>query len=158
MVSAQVYGKLFENEIHEILHKTKHDVLLNEKEIRQKDATITAIDHLLIANNICLCFQDKWISTTVSNSNFNHFAKSVEKIAANINMKVYAVYVSNTDLSSIANKLFEEENNKFKSGQSNIEYIKINNTIKPKLFNQLYNFLYSHYIFMYDKDDDCIML
>ena len=53
MLNAQSNGKLFENEIHSFLNRTKHDVLMNEKQIRQIDNTITAIDHLLIINDIC---------------------------------------------------------------------------------------------------------
>ena len=91
MTTPQIHGIQFENQIHYLLQKTKPDVLLKEKEIRKYDDTITAIDHLLIANNICFCFQDKWLKTNISNSNFNHFSKCVEKVAAkmNSNMKIY---------------------------------------------------------------------
>ncbi len=160
MVSPQAHGIEFENEIHQLLKKTKPDLLLNEKQIRQYDATITAIDHLLIANNICFCFQDKWLKTTISNSSFNHFSKCVEKVATklNNNMKIYGVYICNNDFSSIANKQLEEENNKFKLGQSIIEYIKINNSIKNIIFDNIHKLLHSNNIFMFDKDDDCMML
>lgn len=162
MISAQVHGIKFENEIHQLLNKTKPDVLLTEKQIRQKYPTITAIDHLLIANNICFCFHIrnaniKWL-TTISNSSFNHFSKCVETVASKIiNMKVYGIYISNNDFSSIAEKQLQEENNKFKLGHSNIEYIKINNSSKDNIFNSIHNLLHSNNIFMYDTDNDCIM-
>ncbi len=157
MISAQEYGIKFENEVHQLLNKTKSDVLLSEKQIRQQYPTITAIDHLLIANNICFCFQDKWLKTTISNSNFNHFAKCVETVASKINMKVYGVYISNNNFSSIAERQFNEENNKYKLSQTNIEYIKINSSSKDKIFDNIHKLLHSNNIFMYDKDDDCIM-
>jgi hypothetical protein len=162
MVSAQAYGIQFENEIHAFLNQTKYDFLLNEKEIRQYDSTITAIDHLLIINNMCFCIHirfanNKWLSTTISNSNFNHFCKCVEKVATKINtMKIYGIYISNNDFSSIANKQLEDENNK--TAQSNIEYIKINHTNKTMLFDKLHKFLYAKHIFIYDKDNDCVMI
>jgi hypothetical protein len=159
MVSAQAHGIQFENEVHKLLQNTKHDVLLNEKEIRKQEPTITAIDHLLIANNICFCFQDKWLKTNISNSNFNHFSKCVEKVAIKLNnsMKIYGVYICNNDFSSIANKQLEEENNKYKLGQSIIEYIKINNMVKDVIYDTIQKLLHSNNIFMYDKDGDCIM-
>ncbi len=157
MITAQAHGILFENEIHAFLKQTKYDVLLNEKAIRQHDNTITAIDHLLIANNMCFCFQDKWLNTTISNSNFNHFCKCVEKIATKINtMKIYGIYISNNDFSSIANKQLEDENNK--TAYTNIEYVKINHTNKMMLFDKLHKFLHAYHVFIYDKDNDCIML
>ena len=160
MVSPQAHGIKFENEIHQLLNKTKPDVLLTEKQIRQKYPTITAIDHLLIANNICFCFQDKWLKTNISNSSFNHFAKCVETVASKINNNlrlVYGVYISNNDFSSIANKQFDEENNKYKLGLSNIVYIKINSVNKDNIYNNIHELLHSNNIFMYDKDGDCIM-
>ena len=80
---------------------------------------------MLFANNICFCFQDKWLKTSISNSNFNHFCKCVEKVANKISNTIYAIYISNTNFSSIAQILFNEENDKFKSGTSKIKYIKI---------------------------------
>ena len=160
MVSAQVHGIQFENEVHQLLNKTKPDVLLNETQIRKYDATITAIDHLLIANNMCFCLQDKWLKTTISNSSFNHFSKCVEKVSAKLNysMKINAIYISNNDFSNIAEKQLLEENNKYYLGLSNIEYIKINSIYKDKIFNKIHKLLQSNYIFMYDNDGDCIML
>ncbi len=159
MTTPQIHGIQFENQIHYLLQKTKPDVLLKEKEIRKYDDTITAIDHLLIANNMCFCFQDKWLKTTISNSNFNHFSKCVEKVSTILKncMKIYAIYISNNDFSSIAEKQLKEENDKYKLGTSNIEYIKINSSDKNKIFNNIYELLHFNNIFMYDADDDCIM-
>ncbi len=160
ILSPQAYGKQFENEVHSFLSKIKSDLLFNETQIRKQDSTITAIDHLLIANNIIICFQDKWLKSTISNSEFNHFCKCVEKIAMYIsaganNMKIYGVYISNTDFSSIAERQLDDENNKI---GSNIEYIKINNNDKNVIFKKLHYFLHSNHIYKYDEDNDCFML
>jgi len=160
MITPQQYGKAFETEVHEYLYRTKSELLLNEKEIRNIDCTITAIDHLLVSNNTYYCFQDKWLKNNISNSDFNHFIKCVEKISEknNHSYKIYAVYISNNDFSYIANKQFIEENNKYINGITNIEYVKINHPNKQTLFNYLNNFLYSNHIFLYDIDGDCIMI
>jgi hypothetical protein len=158
MFSPQKNGIIFENEIHNFLSKTRYDLLLNETQIRKIDNTITAIDHLLVSNNIYFCFQDKRIKTNISNSNFNHFVKCVEKVSAKINhsCKIYAVYISFTDFSSIANKQFEEENVKYLGG-NNIEYIKIIANNKDVIINYLHHFLHNNQVFLYDKTD-CVML
>ena len=158
MLSPQIHGKIFESDIHSFLTKTRQH-LLNEAEIRKYDSTITAIDHMLFANNICFCFQDKWLKTSISNSNFNHFCKCVEKVANKISNTIYAIYISNTNFSSIAQILFNEENDKFKSGTSKIKYIKINNNNnKEIIFKELQELLYSNNIYIYDTDNDCLML
>jgi hypothetical protein len=160
MLTPQQYGRNFETEIHEFLKKTKPDILLSEKDIRNIDNTITAIDHLLVSNNTYYCFQDKWLKNNISNSDFNHFAKCVEKVSQlnNHNYKIYAVYLSNNDFSTIANKQFIEENNKYNNSMSTIEYVKINSYDKKKLFNELYKLLHINGVYMYDADGDCIML
>jgi len=159
MLSAQSNGRLFETEIHAFLNKTKYDVLMNEKQIRNIDSTITAIDHLLISNDIYYCFQDKWLKTSISNSDFNHFIKCIESVAKKINNNlIYAIYLSNNDLSSIANKVFIEENNKFLRGETNIQYIKINDNNKNTVIKKLHEFLQINGIYIYDEDGDCEML
>ncbi len=159
MFSPQISGKIFEKDIHDFLTKTRHDKLLNEAQIRKIDSTITAIDHMLINNNVYYCIQDKKLKTNISNSDFNHFIKCVEKVSAKINhtFKIYAIYLSFTDFSSIANKQLEEENAKYKEGKSNIEYIKINNNTKEEIIKELHYFLHNNNVYLYDNDD-CIML
>ena len=164
MLSAQQKGRLFETEVHEFLQRTNPEVLMTEKEIRNIDNTITAIDHLLISNDIYYCFQDKWLSSNISNSDFNHFTKCVEKISTiinsenDINCKVYAIYLSNTDFSSIALKQLNEENEKYNLGLSNIEYIKINHFYKNTLLLKLHTFLHSNNLYVYDINGDCMMI
>ncbi len=160
MPSPQEYGRRFEIEIHELLNKTKYDLLLNETQIRKYNNTITAIDHILFSNNIYYCFQDKWLKTPISNSDFNHFIKCVENFSALINNQynIYAIYISNTDFSSVAIKQFVDENTKYNRGLSNIEYIKINSYDKKILFKYIQTFLHNTQVYMYDKDGDCIML
>ena len=158
MITPQQFGKNFETEVHDFLSHTKYDILLNEKEIRNIDSTITAIDHLLCINDTIYCFQDKWLKNTISNSDFNHFIKCVENVSSTVNNKIYAVYISNNDFSSIANKIFIEENNKYNNSGSNIEYIKINSFDKKILFKKLHYFLHLNNVFMYDEDGDSIMI
>jgi hypothetical protein len=66
MYSPQKNGIIFENNIHNFLSKTRNDILMNETQIRAVDSTITAIDHLLVSNNVYYCFQDKMLKTTIS--------------------------------------------------------------------------------------------
>ena len=158
MLSAQMNGIVFERDIHKFLSKTRHDILLTETQVRKVDNTITAIDHLLVANNVHYCFQDKRLSSKISNSDFNHFVKCVEKVSAKTDDKIVAVYLSFTDFSSIANKQLEEENAKYLNGTSKIEYVKINDVDFKSIKNNLQYFLHSNNIFLYDEEGDCIML
>lgn len=159
MLSAQQKGRDFENEVHEFLKRTNPDILMNEKEIRQIDCTVTAIDHLLVSNDVYYCFQDKWLNSTISNSDFNHFIKCVEKVSSRLNNnKIYAIYLSNNDFSSIALKQFNEENEKYNKGLSNIEFIKINHFYKNTLFSKLHEFLHSKELYVYDNQGDCMMI
>lgn len=160
MFTPQKNGMIFENDIHYFLSKTRHEILMNETQIRKIDNTITAIDHVLVSNNIYYCFQDKRLKTNVSISNFNHFVKCVEKVSGKINnsCKIYAIYLSFTDFSSIANKQFDEENAKYKEGSSSIEYIKIIYHSTDSIIKHLQHFLYSNNIYSYDMDGDCDML
>ncbi len=153
-MSAQAYGKQFESEVHAVLTKTKPDLLLNETQIRKQYPTITAIDHLLLIDDICFCFQDKWLSSNISISDFNHFSKCVETTAKIIDTKLFAVYVSNVEFSNIADKQLNEENNK----NNNIEYVKINGPDKKTVLKNLQYFLHAKHVFSYDEDGDTIML
>jgi hypothetical protein len=160
MFSPQVKGKIFENDIHKFLSNTRSDILLNETQIRAIDSTITAIDHLLYSDNVYYCIQDKRLKTPISISDFNHFIKCVEKVSTTINhsSKIYAIYLSFTEFSSVANKQLEEENKKYNEGNSNIEYIKVVNQTTDSIIKHLQYFLYSNYVFSYDADGDCIMI
>ena len=160
MFTPQVKGKIFENSIHNFLSKTRSEILMNETQVRAIDNTITAIDHLLVSNNVYYCFQDKMLKTTISISDFNHFIKCVEKVSAKLNnsCKIYAIYLSQTDFSSVSNKQLEDENKKYNEGTSNIEYIKVINHTTTSIINNLQQFLYSNYVFSYDSDGDCIMI
>ena len=160
MFSPQLKGIIFENNIHKFLSNTRHQVLMNEKQIRAIDKTITAIDHLLISDNVYYCFQDKRLKTNISISDFNHFIKCVEKVSTTINhsCKIYAIYLSITDFSSIANKQFDEENNKYKEGKSTIEYIKVINYSTDGIIKYLQEFLYANSVFSYDTNGDCVMI
>jgi hypothetical protein len=159
MFSPQRNGIIFENNVHNFLSKTRNDILMNETQIRAIDSTITAIDHLLVSNDVYYCFQDKMLKTTISISDFNHFIKCVEKVSAklNHNYKIYAIYLSQTEFSSVSNKQFNEENAKYKNGSSTIEYIKIINN-KNAIIEYLQQFLYSKNIFSYDTEGDCLMI
>jgi hypothetical protein len=160
MFSPQLKGKIFENNIHNFLSKTRHEVLMNETQIRAIDNTITAIDHLLVSNNVYYCFQDKRLKTNISISDFNHFIKCVEKVSEknNHSYKVYAIYLSFTEFSSVANKQLYEENEKHNKGNSNIEYIKVVNNSTNDIIKYLQQFLYENSVYSYSADGDCIML
>ena len=159
MYSPQKNGIIFENNIHNFLSKTQHNILMNETQIRAIDNTITAIDHLLVSNDVYYCFQDKILKTTISISDFNHFIKCVEKVSTklNHNYKIYAIYLSQTEFSSVANKQFNDENTKYIDGISTIEYIKIINN-KDAIIKNLQDFLYNNNVFSYDNDGDCLMI
>lgn len=160
MFSPQANGMIFEKEIHKFLSNTRAEVLMSEKEIRAIDKTITAIDHLLYDNNVYYCFQDKKLRTPIAISDFNHFVKCVEKVSVSINhsFKIYAIYLTFTDFSGVANKQLEDENRKYYEGFSNIEYIKIFSHTTEHIIRNLQYFLYSNYVFSYDEDGDCIMI
>ncbi len=67
-MSAQQNGCDFKNKIHKLLLKTRLQVL-REIDIKQKfGQSISGIDHLIEFSNMCLCFQDKYQKTSISNA------------------------------------------------------------------------------------------
>lgn len=158
MYSPQMNGIIFEKDIHKFLSKSRYQMLLTETEVRRIDNTITAIDHLLVVNDVYYCFQDKRMKSTISNSDFNHFIKCVEKVSAKTENPVVAVYLSFTDFSSVANKQLEEENTKYDEGKTKIKFVKINNYDYKLIKKDLQYFLHCNNIFLYDDDGDCMML
>jgi len=149
----QEKGRQFEKEIYELLSKTKFQVF-NEIDIRKKYKFITAIDHLLLCNNNMYCFQDKWTSKSISNTQINHFISGIEQLKIKLkyyNYKYIGIYLSKTNLSTNAIEIVNEYNK-----NNLIIYITDNNieSIKYKLIN----YLYDNYIYLYDNENDVIMI
>ena len=58
-MSAQTIGILFEEKVHKQLLKTGQHIY-READIRKEYPNITAIDHMIIFDNVCICIQDKY--------------------------------------------------------------------------------------------------
>lgn len=151
-MTQQQNGRDFENKIHKLLLKTKLKVL-REIDIKQKyGQNITGIDHMIEFNNICLCFQDKYQKTSISNSQVGHFITCVNNISDLLNKKCIGIFISNIDFSSISKQQIEVENNKQKN-EFNIIFD--NNYVQ--LIKKILNYFYSNGIWLYDGDD-CMMI
>ena len=103
-------------------------------------------------NNICLCFQDKYQKTSISNSQVGHFITCVNNISDLLNKKCIGIFISNIDFSSISKQQIEVENNKQKN-EFNIIFD--NNYVQ--LIKKILNYFYSNGIWLYDGDD-CMMI
>ena len=157
-ITPQTNGRIFESKVQNVLEQTRIKVL-NELEVKRLYGNnITAVDHMMIYNNTCYCFQDKWVNNSISISDFNHFTKCVEYIASSNNMYGVGIYISNKALSLPSKTQLETENHKFQSGQSRTIFHSISDLNEYKLLDKIHMFLHHTYqIVMYDKDGDCIM-
>lgn len=152
MLRLQKFGLEFENEIHNILSKTKLQVL-SEKEIVKKYSRINnGIDHLMYANNYIICIQTKWTKANPDLSKINHFIKCVDNISQIEKIKCIGIYLSKQKITSIANNAFEFENKKNLN-----HYLSINGEDKKTIINSLTKLLYENEIYLYD-DETVIML
>lgn len=155
MLSPQQIGINFETDVHHFLSKTKLKVL-REKDIRNKYGQhISAIDHLIDDDNLCIMIQTKYENTNVSISKMNHFIKCTQDINNIIKKKCICIYFSKMDLSSHSKIALEEENNKL----SNRKYYHITGNNDKEMFSKLSDFFYLYLqIFFYENDNSCIML
>ena len=155
MINKQQNGFLFEDKIQLNLDKLGFKVglkIYREKDIRQKYGMhITAIDHMFYNNKILFCIQDKWLSNTVSNKEFNHFINCINTLIYNnkefTNKKIIALYVSNNGLSKYALEQLSFENNKFNTKKSKVKYFNIYNNDETKLIGNVISIIneYLHY-------------
>ena len=151
-MSAQQNGRDFENKIHKLLLKTKLQVL-REIDIKQKfGQNISGIDHFIEFYNFCLCFQDKYQKTSISNAQVGHFITCVNNISDILHKKCIGIFISNIDLSSVSKQQIELENNKQKN-EFNIIFD--NNYVE--LMRKILYYFYSNGIWMYDGED-CMMI
>ena len=152
MMTPQKYGFIIEDKITEFLKNTRHHIY-TEKEIRQNYSYITAIDQMIILDDVCICFQDKWVSRPISNSMFGHFTKSCEYIKNSLNRPVIGIYLSNQPFSKeAANMLLLENNN-----NNNIIYYCLYDIQLNTLLNKLHNILHDNNIYIYDDDNEIVM-
>ena len=90
MLSPQQIGINFETDVHDFLYKTNLE-LLREKDIRNKYGQhISAIDHLINDDNLCIMIQTKYENTNVSISKMNHFIKCTQDIYNIIKKNLFA--------------------------------------------------------------------
>ena len=148
----QEFGREFENEIHQLLQKTKKKIL-REKEIKKYSVHISGIDHLIICENFCIAIQDKYVkSHKPSNTDIHHFKRCVNDLGRIIRKKIIGIYLSLLEPTCPAKKSITVLNS-----LKNNEFIFINNENKQKLIYQLFQFLYEKNIYLYE-DEDTIMM
>lgn len=152
--SAQQEGILFEEKVHSLLSNIRTTEILREKDIRKNYGShISAIDHLFIINDYCICIQDKWLKTTISNKDYNHFIICLYDINQRlINKKIIGIYLSKYSLSKEALVRYNEENEK-----KIIKLINFDNEDQNKLLKKFHIFLHSNGVFLTDSDGDTIM-
>ena len=147
-MSAQQNGRDFENKIHKLLTKTNLNVL-REIDIKQRfGQNISGIDHLIEFNNICLCFQDKFQKTSISNSHVGHFITCVNNISDILMKKCIGIFISNIDFSSISKQQIDLENSKNKN-----EFMIIFDNSYVELMRKIYFYFHSNGIWFYDGQD-----
>jgi hypothetical protein len=156
-LSAQQEGIIFEERVHSLLSNIRTTQILREKDIRKTYGShISAIDHMFILDNYCICIQDKWQKTTISNKDYNHFIVCLYDINQRListNKKIIGIYLSKFPLSKEALVRYNEENDK--------QFIKLfcfDNENQNKLLKELSLFLHSNGIYLTDLDGDSIMI
>jgi len=152
MTSPQKKGIEFENKIHIFLLQSKKQVLREIDVKKRFGQNISAIDHFIEFDNICLCFQDKFQKSAISNAQVGHFITCVNNISDIIQKKCVGIFVSNNDLSQISKQQILIENNKNKNIYHNFFDYNYDN-----LITQLLCYFYENKLYFYDGED-CMMI
>ena len=148
MTTPQQKGRDFENKIQKLLMKTKLNVF-REIDIKQRfGQNISGIDHLIEFDNLCICIQDKFQQTPISNSQSGHFITCVNNIANILQKKCIGIFISNIDLSMVAQQQIMMENSK---NQNEFLILFDNNYVE--LMKKIYYYFHSNKIWFYDGDD-----
>jgi hypothetical protein len=163
-MNPQARGRQFEENLHNLLLQTRCKIM-READIKSYfGKSVSGIDHLIYDySEYIICIQDKWQSTPISISEFNHYSKCVEEISKNQeilnnpNIKIIAIYASNQSLSPNSLEQFRKENDRYKNRTSSIKYYTCNDKEESVILKKIKNFLHNKQIFMYEYDGDCIM-
>lgn len=152
-MNPSTYGIIFENYVHKELKKTRLSVYTEHEIINTFGNHITAIDHMIVLDNINICIQDKYCKDTINITQVSHFMQTVNTVSQIMNKPCIGIYLSKSKLTGPSNNAFTINN------QMNInQFIEINGNTEKELINNLMEYLYSIQIYMYDNDGDCIML
>jgi len=155
--SARENGFIFESKIQNILESTKYQVFSEHKVRSIFGSSITAIDHLLITDNILFAFQDKWIKSKPSVDQIHHFIHCVSNVYEKTNKQIIGIYLSKNILSKPSQQSFDYINN---NSTKQIYFFSIHNNNEEDcslLLYKLMEMLYSYNINYYD-DDNCIKM
>jgi hypothetical protein len=147
------YGMIFENNVHTQLKKTKYQVYTEREVINMFGNHITAIDHMIDLDNVCLCIQDKYCKDPITIDKTSHFMQTVNTVSQVINKPCIGIYLSHSKLTGPSNNAFVMNNQ-----MSMNKFIEINGNSEKELINNLMEYLYSIKVYMFDNDGDCIML
>jgi len=148
-------GFAFEHGIQKILEMTHYQVLSETDVKRQFGKDITAIDHLLVTDNFCIAFQDKWRQTKAPNSDINHFIQCVNTIQEIIGIICLGIYLSQKSLTSVSQMAFDRQNEKHQNFK---KFMSIHSESLSTIYEVLMETLYSYDIYYYDDDGDLQMM
>lgn len=152
-MSLRSVGMIFENAVHQQLLKTGYRVY-REIEIRKQFGQyITAIDHMIIFNNVSVCIQDKFQNSKISIDKTSHFIQNVNSLSYKLNKKCIGIYLTKSNFSKPSKDAFHNENLINKN-----EFLILYGKNQEILIKKLSEYFYKNNAFMYDIDGDTIML
>jgi len=112
MTTSRQKSSDFQNKIQKLLMKTRLTVF-REIDIKQNfGQNISGIDHLIEFDNLCICIQDKFQQTNISETQTENFITCVNNLSNILKKKCIGIFISNVDLSITANQKIIIENNK----------------------------------------------
>lgn len=150
-LTPQEEGIAFENNVQESLKQTNLNVL-REKDVKRIFGNdITAIDHLIIYDNLYIAIQDKWQNKKPSVDQINHFILCVKNIKQKTNKKIIGIYLSNFELSGPSQNAFN------RNSSIDCNFMSIYSQRQNVLLHKLMEFLYSNNIYYYDIDNCVVM-
>jgi hypothetical protein len=150
-MTPQEEGIAFENKVQNSLEQSQKTIF-REKHVKQYFGNdITAIDHLIISDNLCIAIQDKWQNKKPSVDQINHFILCVKNVKQKINKKIIGLYLSNLELSQPSQNAFD------RNSTNNCNFVSIYSENQNILLHKLMKFLYLNGIFYYEDDGSTIM-
>lgn len=145
----QTEYKLFEDQIDEIIYKTKLQ-FLKEKQIKSLYSShISYIDHLIITKEYFIAVKSKQLINRPSSIDINNFRICINDLSKILNKKIVGIFLTLSEPTSDAIESFKFENNKI---------LIFYNLDSKKLINEFLRCLYSNDIYIYNENNDVYMI
>lgn len=152
----QMKSKKNHMSLNELLFFTKRNVF--GKDYIKNQFGINCINNILYVENMIVCFQYKNSNSPLASTHeVESFITAVDNLSRHFNIYAVGVYLTKSPLNFYNKILLDRANVQQIEGVANTFFYSIYDNNEFNLLNKVYQFLYTHGIYMYDDEGDCIM-